>query len=92
MGIHFKGTQTSFPRREISSHKQVVKACDTDEFKKLCDYLLYHRFFHIVALQALPHLVHQVQDVVHAVSRLTVGIEKTVKQPSTTITGRESRK
>lgn len=84
-------THTSFPGAEVASHQQIVEACHANELQELRDDLLCDRFFHVVALQALPDFVQQVEYVIHAVGRLRVGVEKAVEESATSVAGGKAR-
>ena len=82
---------TALPRGEVSPHKQVIETCHTNQLEKLRDDLMYDGFLHVVALQAAPYLVEEVQYIIHAERRLRVGVHKTVEESATAIGGSEAR-
>ena len=83
---------TSLPRREVAAHEQVVEARYSDKLEQLRHDLLYDGIFHVIALQTLPYFVQQIQDVVHAVSGLGVGVEQAVEQAASAVSSRKARK
>ena len=87
-----RGTQTltSFPRSEVSPHQEIVEARDTNQLQQLREYLLHYTLLHVEALQALPNLVEEVENIVHAVRRCGVCVQDPVEQPSTSVCGREA--
>ena len=61
---------TSFPGAKVSSHEQIIKTRHANELQEFRDDLLDDEFFHEITSQALPDLVQQVENVVHAKGRL----------------------
>ncbi|KAI3483202.1 hypothetical protein L1887_53982 [Cichorium endivia] len=47
----------ALPRAKVAAHQQIVEARHADQLQQLRHHLLRHRRFHVVALEALPHLV-----------------------------------
>lgn len=74
-----EGKPTAFPRREVPSHEKVVETGHPDELEEFCYHLLHDTLLHVVALQTLPYLVQQVEDVVHAERWLAIGIEDAIE-------------
>lgn len=83
--------RTSFPRREVPPHQQIIKARNPDELQQLRNDLLHHALLHIIALQTLPNLIQQVQNIIHAIRRLAVRIEQSVEESSATVACGEAR-
>ena len=77
---------TAFPRGEIPSHEKVIEASHPNQFEEFCYHLLYDALLHVVALQTLPHLVQQVEDVIHAERWLAIGVEDAIEQTSAAVT------
>lgn len=48
--------------------------------------------FNVVALEALPHFVEDVQHIVHGVCRVLIALQKTVEQAASSILSHKSRK
>ena len=58
--------RTAFPGAEIPPHDQVIERNLSNELEQLGHDLLHDALLHIIALQALPNLIDEVQNIVHA--------------------------
>lgn len=75
----------SFPRREVSSHEQVVETGNPDELEELGNRLLNDAVLDVVRLETLPNLVEEIENVVHAESGRLVSTDETVEETSSRI-------
>lgn len=63
---------TPLPRAEVATHDEVVEGDSANELEQLSHDLLHDAFLHVVALETLPNLVEEVENIVHAGGRLVV--------------------
>lgn len=85
--------RTPLPRTEVPPHDQVIKRNLSNELEQFRHDLLHHALLHVIALEALPDLVEQVEDIVHAGSRLCLALhalQHPGEHPSRSVRGDEA--
>ena len=81
----------AFPRAKVAPHQEVVERRDANHLEQVRNHLLRHTRLDIVALETLPYLVENAQDVVHRVRRRIRARQQAIQQTASRIVGHKAR-
>jgi len=84
--------RTSLPGAEVPPHQQIVERRHANQLQNLRHDLLRHALLHMIALQRLPHLVEDVEDIVHAERRSGTALDESIEQSRSSLRRLEPRK
>lgn len=82
----------SLPRTEIPPHKEIVETGDTNKLEEFGDGLLDYALLDVEGLETLPHLVEEVENIVHAESWCCATSDEAIEQTTSSIRSDETRK